>query len=198
MGSIADLELSRTAVASARQLGDPVLLLGALDALAGAVAQVVDCAKAHRLGSERLRLAADLPRHDPSAAAEITDAFHAASTAAIAAGDLQVAEAIARRARTDDPIGSHPYIWAPRLVRVCALTGRFDEAIEHGVAIWDGWQRDGTPPMPWMSSAIATLAMVDGLRGDVGYPLWRSRGADRGPVRGRDAVTRTRGMSRVR
>ena len=29
--------------------------------------------------------------------------------------------------------------------------------------------------MPWMSSAIATLAMVDGLRGDVGYPLWRSR-----------------------
>ena len=118
VGSIADLELSRTAVAAARQLGDPVLLLGALDALAGAVAQAGGLREAHRLGSERLRLAADLPRHDPSAAAEITDAFHAASTAAIAAGDLQVAEAIARRARTDDPIGSHPYIWAPRLVRV--------------------------------------------------------------------------------
>ena len=174
-GSIADLELSRTAVTAARQLGDPVLLLGALDALAGAVAHAGGLREAHRLGSERLRLAADLPRHDPSAAAEITDAFHAASTAAIAAGDLPAAEAIARRARTDDPIGSHPYIWAPRLVRVLALTGRFDEAIEHGEELWDGWQRDGAPPMPWMSSAIATLAMVHGLRGDVGYSLWRSR-----------------------
>jgi predicted ATPase/DNA-binding CsgD family transcriptional regulator len=174
-GSIADLELSRTAVEAARRVGDPVLLLGALDALGGAVAAAGGLREAYGLGSERLRLAAQLPRHEPAAAAEITDAFHAASTAAIAAGDLPAAAAIARRARTDDPIGSHPYIWAPRLVRVLALTGRFDEAVEHAEALWDGWQRDGAPPMAWMSSAIATVAMVHGLRGDPDHQLWRSR-----------------------
>ena len=189
VGSIADLELSRTAVEAARRVGDPVLLLGALDALGGAVAAAGGLRETHRLGSERLQLAARLPRHEPSAAAEITDAFHAASTAAIAAGDLPAAAEIARRARTGDPIGSHPYIWEPRLVRVLALTGQFDDAVEHGEALWDGWRRDGSPPMPWMSSAIAAVAMVHGLRRDADeHRRWRLRALT---VAGTDDATKS-------
>jgi predicted ATPase/DNA-binding CsgD family transcriptional regulator len=174
-GSIADLDLSRRAVDAARAAEDPVLLLGAMDALGGALAQAGSVRAAHRLADERLQLAVGLSRHDPAAAAEITDAFHVASTTAIAAGDLPDAAALAGRARSDDPIGGHPYIWAPRLVRMLALTGRFDDAVQQAQLLWDEWQRDGAPSMPWMSSAVAVAAMVHGLRAGPDYQLWRSR-----------------------
>lgn len=173
--SIADLALSRDAVAAARKAGDPVLVLGALDALGTATANSGRMREAFRIAEERLRLVEGLPRHQPTAAAEIVDAFHAASTAAVGAGDLPAALAILGRARLQDPVGAHPYISAPRLVRVLALTGRFDEAVEHADAMWDAWRRDGSPPMPWMSTAVAAAALVHGLRGDERYELWRSR-----------------------
>jgi len=41
---------------------------------------------------------------------------------------LPAARRAVQRARADDPIGDHPYLSAPELVRVLAPSGRFDEA----------------------------------------------------------------------
>ncbi|HEX4811122.1 MAG TPA: LuxR C-terminal-related transcriptional regulator [Nonomuraea sp.] len=172
------VDLARQAVAAARAAGDDVLLLGALDALATATAQAGDTREAHRIGRERIALVTALPTGDPAATAEIIDAFHAAGTAAIAAGDLPAARTIQQRSRTEDPIGTHPYIAAPRLIRVLALTGRFDEALAHAETMWNGWRADGSPRMAWMSSAVAMAALVHGLRRSDRFELWRARAAE--------------------
>ena len=100
---------------------------------------------------------------------------HVASRDAISTGDLPAALAIARRATAEDPTGDHPYISLPRRLRVYALTGRFDEAVEHADSLWDRWQRAGSPPMEWMSSALSAAALVHGLRGGDGFAKWRAR-----------------------
>ncbi|WP_158088547.1 ATP-binding protein [Thermoactinospora rubra] len=170
--------LARQAVAAARATGDDVLLLGALDALATATAQAGDTREAHRIGGERLKLITALPADDPASAAEIIDAFHAAGTAAIATGDLPAALTIQRRSRTEDPIGAHPYIAAPRRIRVLALSGRFDEALAHAETMWNGWRGDGSPRMTWMASAVAMAALVHGLRRSDRFELWRARATE--------------------
>ncbi|WP_170223603.1 ATP-binding protein [Nonomuraea turkmeniaca] len=169
---------ARQAVDAARATGDDVLLLGALDALATATAQAGNTREAHRIGQERLGLITTLPAGDPASTAETIDAFHAASSAAIAVGNLPAARTIQQRSRTEDPIGAHPYIAAPRLVRVLALTGRFDEALAHAETMWNGWRADGSPQMAWMSSAVAMAALVHGLRRSDRFELWRARATE--------------------
>ncbi|HEY3140938.1 MAG TPA: hypothetical protein VGJ86_07400 [Acidimicrobiales bacterium] len=169
-----DLELSRVAVDAARRAGDPVLVVGALDALVTATANMGRLREAHRIARERLQLADALPRHEPYAAAEIVDAFHTASRCAITTGDLPSALGLARRAVADDPIGDH-YLSTPRLVRALALTGRFDEAVHHANEMWNAWRRAGSPPADWMSTAVSAAALVHGLRGHDHHDLWRSR-----------------------
>lgn len=144
--------------------------------------------RAHRIADERMRVVSSLAAHDPTGAAEITDAYHVAASAALAAGDLPAARTAVQRARVHDPVGGHPYLSAPRLVRVLALSGRFDEATDAAQALWDDWVRDGEPPMAWMSSALAAAALVHGLRDDGRYELWRSRALT---VAGHDAPTRS-------
>ncbi len=170
-----DHGLAETAVEIARRAGDPVLLLGALDALSTTSALIGHPRAAHRISAERLALVPSLPRHEPYAAAEITDTFHAASTTAIATGDLPGAHALVELARAQDPVGDHPYIALPRAIRVLALSGDFDAAITRADALWAAWQRDGAPPMEWMSSAVSLAAMVHGLRGTGAFELWRAR-----------------------
>ena len=131
--------------------------------------------EAHRIADERMRIVAALAADEPTGAAEITDAYHVAASAAVAAGDLPAARAAVQQARLHDPVGDHPYLSAPKLVRVLALSGRFDEADDAAQALWDNWVRDGSPDMAWMSSALATAALVHGLRDDGRYELWRSR-----------------------
>ena len=177
-----DLEAAREAVSAARRTGDVALVLSALDALGIALANAGRLREAHRLSDERLRLAASAPRYEPAVAAELVDLFHAASTSAIAAGDLHAAEAIAG---LDSPVGGHAAIIAPRLIRLYGLTGRFDEAIAQADVLWQGWLVAATAGPgselsalrgDWPSSAAAIAALVHGLRGDL--PLlqeWRSR-----------------------
>ncbi|WP_103962426.1 LuxR C-terminal-related transcriptional regulator [Nonomuraea solani] len=175
-GWMPDLGWAREAVELARAAGDPLVLLAAMDALCNALDRAGAAREAHRLAGERLRIAITLPRHDPAAAAEIVDAFHVAPRAALGAGDLPAALALARQAHGDDPIGEHPYLQAPRLVRVLALTGDFDEAISRAETLWAAWRRDGNPSMPWMNSALALAGMIQGLRGDpTGRRRWRER-----------------------
>ena len=182
-----DLGLSRVAVDAARGAGDPVLLVAALDPLITATATTGRLRDARRIASERLQLADALPRHEPSAAAEIVDAFHTASRCALVTGDLPAALGLARRAVTDDPIGDE-YLAAPKLIRALALTGRFDEAIQHADEMWNAWRRAGSPSADWMSTAVSAAALVHGLRGHDHHDLWRSRALE---IAGVDDATRS-------
>ena len=173
--SVPDRGLADAAVDVARRSRDPVLLLGALDALGTITMLGGHPRESHRIASERLSMVSTLPVHQPYAAAEITDAFHAASSAAIATGDLAAARSIAERARTDDPVGDHPYIALPKAIRLLALSGDLDAAITRADALWAAWQRDGAPPMEWMSSAVSLAAMAHGLAGTGDFARWRSR-----------------------
>jgi hypothetical protein len=76
---------------------------------------------------------------------------------------------------TGDPVADHPYILLPRLIRLYPLMGRFDECLGEADALWERWQRDGSPPMEWMSSALSAAAMVHGLRGDGSFGEWWQR-----------------------
>jgi predicted ATPase/DNA-binding CsgD family transcriptional regulator len=171
----APVALSRTAVEAARRSGDPALIAAALDILAVATVGLGRFGESRRILDERMRIVATLAAHEPIGAAEITDAHHMAASTAIAAGDLPAARTAVERAREHDPIGDHPYLSMPKLVRILALSGRFDEASDAAQTLWDNWQRDGAPAMAWMSSAVAAAALVHGLRDDGQYELWRSR-----------------------
>ncbi|MEV0132555.1 LuxR C-terminal-related transcriptional regulator [Dactylosporangium sp. NPDC050688] len=166
---------ARIALRAARRAADPALTALCLDALGTAAVQLGRPLRAHRVAELRIKVVFALSAHDPAGAAEITDAHHVAVSAAIAAGDLPAARTAVRRAQADDPVGSHPYLAMPRLIRVLALSGQFDEAVEAARALWDNWVRDGRPEMAWMSSALAAVAMVHGLRGDGQADRWRSR-----------------------
>ncbi|MEV4141678.1 LuxR C-terminal-related transcriptional regulator [Dactylosporangium sp. NPDC049742] len=174
-GPATSATLARIAVRAARRTADPVLVALCLDALGTAAVQMGRPLRAHRVAELRIKVVSALAAHDPAGAAEITDAHHVAVSAALAAGDLPAARTAVRRAQDDDPAGGHPYLAAPRLIRVLALSGRFDEAVEAARTLWDNWVRDGRPVMAWMSSALAAVALVHGLRGDGQGDLWRSR-----------------------
>ncbi len=173
----ADAALAQKAVDAARQAGDPVLIAGALDALGTAAGNAGRLREARSYALERMRLVAPLPRHEPYAASEIIDAYHVASTTAIATGDLPAALSVAAAAVEVevDPVGDDAYISLPRLIRVYALTGRFDACLELADNLWERWQRAGSPPMEWMSSALSAAAMVHGLRGDGSFGEWQAR-----------------------
>jgi predicted ATPase/DNA-binding CsgD family transcriptional regulator len=171
----ASLEPFRAAVRAARRTEDPALIALSLDALGTAVVQAGRFLRAHRIADIRMRLVSSLPADDPTGAAEITDAYHVLATAAVTAGNIPAARTAVERALANDPVGDHPYLSAPKLVRVHALSGRFDEATDAAQTLWDNWVRDGEPPMAWMSSALAAAALVHGLRDDGRHALWRSR-----------------------
>jgi predicted ATPase/DNA-binding CsgD family transcriptional regulator len=173
--TVADLALSRAALVAAQAADDPILVLGASDALCAALLHEGRMREAHRLAAERLGIAAALPGHDPAAAVEVIDAFQTASSTAIAAGDTHAALDIVQRASTDDPVGQHPYLFAPRLIRALVLTGSFDEAVHEAQVMWDAWQRDGSPRIPWAATAIAAVALVHGVRDDGRFTEWRTR-----------------------
>ncbi|NIK62436.1 ATP-binding protein [Kribbella shirazensis] len=169
----ADPELAQRAVDAARRTGDPVLIAGALDAQTVAAGNSGRLRDARSYAVERMRLIGPLPRHDPYAAAEIIDAFHVAPTTAAAVGDLPAA--LAAVGSADDPVGDHPYISLPRLIRVCALTGQFDACVEHADALWERWRNAGAPPVEWMASAMSLAGMVHGLRDDGLFEVWQAR-----------------------
>jgi len=160
---------------AARRAGDPVLIAGALDALGVAAGNAGRLREARSYALERMRLVEPLPRHEPYAASELIDAYWVASMTAIGTGDLPAALSVARAALADDVIGDHLYISLPRLIRVYALTGRFDACLQAADALWDRWQRAGSPPMEWMGSAASVVAMVHGLRDDGLFGQWQSR-----------------------
>ncbi|TDW83509.1 LuxR C-terminal-related transcriptional regulator [Kribbella sp. VKM Ac-2566] len=161
------------AVAAARRANQPLDLMSALDAYSTAVAAAGRMREADAASKERMSLAATLPAHDPRAAAEIVDAFHVASTTAIAVGDI--VEAVRLAQLIDDPVHGHPYITAPRKVRAYALAGRFEDAVHAADVMWNGWRAAGCPPRVWMASAAAMAALAHGLLGSGQEAVWQAR-----------------------
>ncbi|TWD75361.1 putative ATPase [Kribbella amoyensis] len=168
-----ELAPAEAAVAAARSTGDALVVMSSLDAYCVAAASAGRLREARRAAEERLALAAELPRHDPRAVAEIVDAFHVASTTAVSVGALTEAVRLARG--IDDPVRGHPYITAPRRIRAFALSGFLDEAVREADIMWTGWRAAGCPPAQWMASAAASATLAHGLLGDGQAPVWRQR-----------------------
>jgi predicted ATPase/DNA-binding CsgD family transcriptional regulator len=176
--SAPDPELAEAAAAAARSTGDPVLISGALDALATVHARSGGLRDAYQLACERLRLLETMDRHEPRAAAEILDAYHGAWLSAIATGDLPAALAIAHRISGDELLGGHPYRPASKLIPPLVLMGRFDDAFRHADVMWEGWQRSGTPIAAWAAVAASAVSLAHGLLGnEEGRRIWRARAA---------------------
>jgi predicted ATPase/DNA-binding CsgD family transcriptional regulator len=169
------LEPARSAVRSARECGDPVVLLGALDVLTRANARAGHMRTVQEICEERLALIKDLPAHEPAAAAEIVDTFHSAARAALGVGDLPAALAIAGRAQREDPIGEHPYLSIPKTIRPLALSGRFPDVFAQAPAMWQAWHQAGSPRSAWLATGVFAVALAHGLAGDGEFALWRSR-----------------------
>ncbi|MFF4621970.1 ATP-binding protein [Nonomuraea jabiensis] len=169
------LEPARSAVEAARECGDVIVLLGALDVLTRAYARAGRMRAVQRICQERLTLIEHLRAHEPSAAAEIVDTFHSAARAELCVGDLPAALAVADRAQREDPIGEHPYLSIPKTIRPLALSGRFPEVFQQAPAMWEAWHQAGSPGSAWMSTAISAAALAHGLAGTGEFDLWRSR-----------------------
>ncbi|MFI9842790.1 ATP-binding protein [Nonomuraea sp. NPDC051941] len=169
------LEFARSAVEAARECGDVIVLLSALDVLTRAYARAGRMRAVQRICRERLTLIEHLPAHEPSAAAEIVDTFHSAARAELCVGDLPAALAVADRAQREDPIGEHPYLSIPKTIRPLALSGRFPEVFQQAPAMWEAWHQAGSPRSAWMSTAISAAALAHGLAGTGEFDLWRSR-----------------------
>jgi predicted ATPase/DNA-binding CsgD family transcriptional regulator len=161
------------AVAAAGRTGDPVLLrtVATVDG---------DVATAHTTSARRVGLLDELPRADPSAAAEREDVLAVACYDAVGAGDLPVGLAVARRILEEDRAsGEHSFLAAGKVVPVLVLTGRIAEAEALLDPMWSGWERAGCPPAVWLAAAAQYAALVAGMRGDgVAVGRWQGRAAD--------------------
>jgi predicted ATPase/DNA-binding XRE family transcriptional regulator len=164
--TVPDPALSRDALAAARLAGDPVLISGALDAVVSVLDAGGRLREAHQVNRERVRLLADLPRHDPRAGAEIVDTFHMVAAIAVTAGDLPDALATARLAAGDDIAGGQPHMTASKPVLPLVLQGRFDEALRQAAVMWAAWQQAGRPAARWMAPAVYGMVLAHGLLGD--------------------------------
>lgn len=169
------LAAARAAVTTAENAGSPVLVAGALDILAAALADAGHLREAHEATAGRLSMVDNWSAADPAVAAELVDAFHMGAKTALGAGDLPAAREVLARGKVANPVHEHPYITAPMLIRVLALGGEFDAALARAEEMWDQWRRDGSPAMGWMSTAMALAAMVHGLRADARFDPWRAR-----------------------
>ena len=174
--TVPDPVLSGEALAVARRTGDPVLISGALDAVVGVLDAGGRLREAHQLNSERARLLARLPRHDPRAGAEIIDTFHMVTEIAVTAGDLPDALTTARMAQSDDIARGRPHLTASKPILPLVLQGRFDEALTQASVMWAAWEQAGRPAARWMGPATYALVLACGLRGDLaGRQEWLGR-----------------------
>ncbi len=167
---------ARIAVAAARNTGDPVLTSAALDAVGFALHRAGRLREERQVIRERLALLSGMDQNDPHVAAEIQDAFIAACTAALDAGDLPAALSAARRLPSDDLLGSHSYIATSMQIPPLVLTGDLDAALRYATRMWDGWLQGGRSRSGWMIPAVAITALAHQFLGDRrGFALWRAR-----------------------
>ena len=172
-GEVVRTDLAETAVSKARESGDRLVTLRALDVLSATLIKNGRLRDALKVAADRMGLVSDLPRHLPAAATEISDTFHVAINIAVSTGELEVASDFLDRAEVEDPT-SNPYVAIPRRIAVFVLIGRYAEAIEQGDELWRAWQRDGTDRR-WLAPAFSLTALAHGLSDDDQFEQWRTR-----------------------
>ena len=174
-----DPALSDEALALAIELDDPVLISGALDAVAAAANQQGRHRDSSRLCAQRLTLLDRMPRHDPRVGGEIADIFHMATESALAAGQLDRALAAARLASGDSIGQGLDHFAATHHVLPLALLGEWDTALAQAEIMCEGWERTGRPAAGWMAPAFYAACLIQGLRGD---RVEQSRWSDLGDI----------------
>jgi predicted ATPase/DNA-binding CsgD family transcriptional regulator len=176
-----DPRLAAAALAAARRVNDPVLVSGALDAVAEAARAAGKYRQARELSVERYRLMGRLSRHEVRAGFEISDSR--SITLAVAAGDLAGTLSMADPASSDPLAADQPMTLFRRVIAL-ALRGDFDAAIADATGMWQAWLRAGSPPAHWTAPAAYAGVLVCGLRGDSdGAHEWRGRAAELGAGR---------------
>lgn len=171
-----DGPLGKVALELAEAAGDPVLISSALDGLTTVAFGEGRFRDAESLCLRRLELLDYLPRHDPRSGGEIVDIFHMATEAALAAGDLPGALAVASQAIAD-PLGRGVEIMATsRIALPHALCGAFADALGEATAMWVAWERSGRTGATWAAPAVYAAALASGLTGDTaGFRRWSQR-----------------------
>ena len=167
--------LAAAALAAARHVGDPVLISGALDAVAEAERAAGRYRQAYKLSAERSQLIGRLSRREVRAGFEISDSRTIAL--AVAAGDLPGALSMADLAAGNPLVGDQPMTLFRRVIAL-ALQGDFDAAIADAAGMWRAWLRAGAPSAHWTAPAAYAGVLVCDLRGDSdGVREWRDRAA---------------------
>ncbi|UJW28528.1 LuxR C-terminal-related transcriptional regulator [Saccharothrix sp. AJ9571] len=146
----------------AQRCGEPLAESAALDRLttihlvAGEVGAAFACAMRR---TELLATRTDL-------GLEISDAYVMATETAIAAGDLATAKQVAMRLHDLPSHHELGHLATARLILVTALTGEWDESIQHAERFHTGWEQAGRPTIPTLRQAAHAAATVYGLRAD--------------------------------
>lgn len=154
-----------TAVARAREVGDPWLESAALDAATMDLVRDGDVMAAHRLAGERV--AGILSRQDdPAAGLEIKDALHNAVFCALGAGDLAAARTMAERQRDLPFLREQHDLADEELIAPAALSGDWATVLRTAAMFLADWTAAGRPPSPGRALGPAAVALTHGLRGN--------------------------------
>ncbi|QKV90759.1 AAA family ATPase [Streptomyces sp. NA02950] len=158
-------ELARQAVALARRTGDPVAMSAAIDALSGAQSWTGDAFAVAAAARRRIDILASVPP-TPASTHELMDALAMAAGTALGVGELPEARRWGGQL-ADHPLmaeaGHHATSW---ILVADAFAGRAEEVLTRSVRFLEAWGQSGRPRSLSLGAAAASVAMVQGLRGD--------------------------------
>jgi hypothetical protein len=153
------------AIAAAEELGDPLLLSAALDAVTCVRLSFGDLPAAVAAVARRIELLSGV-RPAAQCGMEISDTYAMASEVALAAGDFGAAR------RYADILAGLPFhseeghIATSRRLKVDALAGNIDRALADAARFRRGWEKAGRPVAKNLAGGAYAAAMVHGLRAD--------------------------------
>jgi class 3 adenylate cyclase len=151
----------------AREVGDPLLLSTALDAVSASAWAELRHHEGVEHTAERLQILDDLPRGDPAVEVERSDALHMMVESLAQVGELEGALEYATKARELDLSRGVVYSGWSRAMVPAFFLGRWDEVIDMGRRVRDAWVAMDRPPSAFMGGAIAAAGAVLGYRGDL-------------------------------
>ncbi|TWF81680.1 putative ATPase [Pseudonocardia hierapolitana] len=157
--------LALRAIELARLVEDPVVESAALDQLATIQLAGGDIRGATESVLRRTQVLAPLPVR-AEIGVELADAYHFATEAVLAAGDLAAARRLAAAARDLPFHREEGHLATSRLIVVTALAGDWDETVALAERFRDGWERAGRPAGGSHGVSAAAAAAVHGMRGD--------------------------------
>jgi predicted ATPase/DNA-binding CsgD family transcriptional regulator len=170
----ADVPQAENAARLARQVGEPLIESGALDALTGAHAGLGMVTEAARAAHRRLEVLAQLPM-DVTVGYELLDALNMACEYSVGAGDLHAARAAAVRLRDLPMVVEEGHLATAQVIVVDAVAGHVTDVRVASERFREGWERAGRPRAPYLGRPAAAIALAYGLAGDDdGRATWLS------------------------